>query len=332
MHRTVGVVAASLLLVVADARAEETPSPFGAPAPAAAVASGRSQAVAEVQRRLKALGYPVGPVDGVLGAKTRGAIDLYLGDRGLPAAGWLTPELMAEIEAGRPAAPASAPSEPPLPQPAPAPATVSGGEGRGMPVARTPRPRSGGIVNPRLRDTDPAQVMVVQRGLAERGHYHGPIDGVVGPELTAAIKDYEAAAGRPVTGWIFPDLVAELGAPAKAPEPAPEPTPAPAAEPAPTVQPKDLIGKSVHARAGDLLGRISQVVVDPSGAMVGVVVGITSLYGRNVGETLIPWAQVAPWAGRAAIVLPLTAEQAMALRRDPPPFQPASGQTAVTAD
>lgn len=54
----------------------------------------------------------------------------------------------------------------------------------------------------------------VQTGLARRGYYHGPIDGVVGSESREAIRAFQKAQGLPVTGLIDPPLLKALQLPA----------------------------------------------------------------------------------------------------------------------
>jgi hypothetical protein len=46
--------------------------------------AGSSKSVADIQRDLKRLGYDPGPVDGVLGPRTKAAIALFEGDEGRP--------------------------------------------------------------------------------------------------------------------------------------------------------------------------------------------------------------------------------------------------------
>ncbi|MGE0487186.1 MAG: peptidoglycan-binding protein [Gammaproteobacteria bacterium] len=53
--------------------------------------------VADVQGRLAARGYDPGPVDGVVGPKTRQAIRAYQADRGLPVDGQLSPTLVSSL-------------------------------------------------------------------------------------------------------------------------------------------------------------------------------------------------------------------------------------------
>lgn len=253
----------------------------------------KSPEVADVQRRLKALGYPVGPVDGRLGPKTKAAINAYLSERGLPATGWITPNLISEVEmAGKPPPP-------------------------------SPRPDSAAMVHSVQRDLDPAKVIIVQRRLTELGFYRGPVDGLVGPRLSDAVMAYQKSTNMPVTGWIFPDLIADLSAPPKVEEAVTPPPPPPVI---PTWVPRSVIGKSLHARPGDLLGVVADIVLGSDGGAVGVLTLTSDLYGNSKRNTLIAWADVAPWAGRAAIILPMTADQLKVLRRDPPPFRLAADQ------
>jgi peptidoglycan hydrolase-like protein with peptidoglycan-binding domain len=64
----------------------------------------RRALVAQVQAMLAAMGYPVGPPDGMLDAKTRDAIRQFESDRHLSAKGRLTERVLLEmvIVAGRP--------------------------------------------------------------------------------------------------------------------------------------------------------------------------------------------------------------------------------------
>ncbi|MFN3858742.1 MAG: lytic murein transglycosylase [Caulobacter sp.] len=53
----------------------------------------------EAQKALTALGYDTGGVDGAVGPKTRAAVRAWQKSRGLPADGYLTPELIGRIRA-----------------------------------------------------------------------------------------------------------------------------------------------------------------------------------------------------------------------------------------
>jgi Putative peptidoglycan binding domain len=54
----------------------------------------------------------------------------------------------------------------------------------------------------------------VQTELAQRGYYHGPIDGLMGSGSREAIKAFQQALGLPVTGRIDPALLKALKLPA----------------------------------------------------------------------------------------------------------------------
>ncbi len=45
-----------------------------------------------------------------------------------------------------------------------------------------------------------AAVMQLQRELGQLNHYEGPVDGLMGPQTIAAIKDLQRQAGLPQTG------------------------------------------------------------------------------------------------------------------------------------
>lgn len=52
-----------------------------------------------IQRRLTELGYKTGPVDGVVGPRTRAAIRAFERDSGMPETGQVTPELVEALAA-----------------------------------------------------------------------------------------------------------------------------------------------------------------------------------------------------------------------------------------
>jgi lysozyme family protein len=51
----------------------------------------------------------------------------------------------------------------------------------------------------------------VQKALARRGYYHGPIDGVIGKGTRSAIRGYRADYGLPVSSRIDAELLKALG-------------------------------------------------------------------------------------------------------------------------
>jgi peptidoglycan hydrolase-like protein with peptidoglycan-binding domain len=44
--------------------------------------------------------------------------------------------------------------------------------------------------------------VAVQRALAQLGYYHGPVDGVVGPQTQRALRSFQSADALPATGQI----------------------------------------------------------------------------------------------------------------------------------
>ena len=49
---------------------------------------------------------------------------------------------------------------------------------------------------------DDYTAVAVQRALAQLGYYHGPVDGVVGPQTEKAIRWFQSVDRLPVTGEI----------------------------------------------------------------------------------------------------------------------------------
>ncbi|MEM6487882.1 MAG: peptidoglycan-binding domain-containing protein [Pseudomonadota bacterium] len=50
----------------------------------------------------------------------------------------------------------------------------------------------------------------LQRGLSQRGHYQGFIDGIFGVQTRGAIESFQRALGHPVTGYLTTDQIADL--------------------------------------------------------------------------------------------------------------------------
>jgi len=195
--------------------------------------------VASVQRVLNDLGYAAGPVDGLMGGKTRAAIRAYQIDSSLPPSGEPSLTLYEHLQdsyAKRYAQPAA---------PAASAQTIAEIQGllrqRGYDVpevtgaldAKTSAAiRSyqadaslpiDGVANETLLanlrvGTDAtasaaltrAQIAELQTALSERGYDPGPHDGVVGPKVRAAIRTYQADAGLPSTGEATASLLAHI--------------------------------------------------------------------------------------------------------------------------
>ena len=51
----------------------------------------------------------------------------------------------------------------------------------------------------------------VQETLRDKGYYTGPVDGMMGPQTRAAIRQYQQAENLPVTGRLDGDTAGKLG-------------------------------------------------------------------------------------------------------------------------
>ena len=55
-----------------------------------------------------------------------------------------------------------------------------------------------------------AAVKTLQQQLGQLNYYEGPVDGIMGPQTTAAVKDLQRQAGLPQTGTMTPATQAAL--------------------------------------------------------------------------------------------------------------------------
>lgn len=213
---------------------------------------------AEVQRiqgSLNQLGYDAGPSDGLMGARTRRAIEDYQRDHGLLVTGQASASLerhMAQELVDREAAEAS-PGTVDTPSPATQPdrqlvLDVQSGLrrlGYSVPVIsgrldsdtetairayqRDHRLLIDGRLSAQLAEhiaattaedgvlEDRATTQAVQRELNTRGYDAGPADGVMGNKTRDALRTFQSDAGLPLTGKIDNDLLVGLGLAAAAP-------------------------------------------------------------------------------------------------------------------
>jgi peptidoglycan hydrolase-like protein with peptidoglycan-binding domain len=97
-------VAVMALLTECALGAASAPALAGAAAGKGSAAPGRTapttkpRFVSDAQRALKDLGYPVGPVDGIVGPRTRSALLRYQEAEGLPMTGRLDSETMVRLD------------------------------------------------------------------------------------------------------------------------------------------------------------------------------------------------------------------------------------------
>jgi peptidoglycan hydrolase-like protein with peptidoglycan-binding domain len=187
--------------------------------------------IADIQRRLRELGYYDGPVDGMYGEMTEQAVITFQRSQGLTADGIAGPNTVAALE-GSNAQAGSRPSQP-TPQPSateastdtssdseagqlqqPSAANPSPSEPANPPAASETTPSvspapfpspsfpSPDASSSSVAPTSPADretVMEIQRKLQARGFYSGPVDGIMGPEtqraIEAAHRAYELTGG-----------------------------------------------------------------------------------------------------------------------------------------
>lgn len=194
---------------------------------------------ASVQRTLNELGYAAGPVDGLMGSKTRGAIRAYQVDNRLPVSGEPSLSLYEHLQgthaqrfgqATIPAASAQAIAEIQgllrqrgydVPEvtgtlDARTGAAIRGYQAdAGLPVTGTASSTllaslkigTGASASNALTRVQVAQL---QGELGERGYDPGPRDGIIGPKVRTAIRTYQTDAGLPVTGEATASLLAHI--------------------------------------------------------------------------------------------------------------------------
>lgn len=209
----------------------QQPAPSApAAAPTGAVTTADIQLV---QRRLNAMGYQAGAIDGIQGGRTRTALKAWQADIGLPATGEVTPQVVQRITEARTA-----------------PADLGPATAQAAATARTQA----------LGRTE--QVKLVQRQLAQAGYDPGPADGIMGSRTRSAIRDWQRAHAMPVTGEVDQALLASLGAPSGSTAAAPA-APHAARSATPTRQrtalPQARGGEGDLAESGRLRPYVSQV-------------------------------------------------------------------------
>jgi peptidoglycan hydrolase-like protein with peptidoglycan-binding domain len=142
-------------------------------------AGGPKLVVRAVQRELAARGFDVGPVDGVMSAKTRAAISSYQKTHDLPVTGAATDDLLRQILLGD-----------------------------------STRPRgSTGSVTGKISHATAGKVpsvKAIQQVLADLGYSPGRVDGEMGDATAGAISAFQRDRKIAETGKITPELLSEL--------------------------------------------------------------------------------------------------------------------------
>ena len=165
----------------------------------------RGPAVADLQRKLSAIGITVrGGADGIYGAYTAAAVKYFQQSRHIAPSGNLDVGTSAVLDAAQPVAattptPPTTPAPAPAPVPAPAPATTGVGPGSRGPV-----------------------VVGVQQSLIAVGlRPNGGADGIYGASTAAMVRAFQTRTGLPATGSADNTTIATLLAAAAATVPAP---------------------------------------------------------------------------------------------------------------
>jgi peptidoglycan hydrolase-like protein with peptidoglycan-binding domain len=165
-----------------------TAPPTPGPVPPRAVGD---PVVTEAQRIMAELGIYKGEIDGLTGPQTNEAISRYRKMVGLPEGTGVDSQLLSSLGARVD----SARLQPPRPSLEQTAAV------KPVPSAPVPTPAA-----------PPASVSVerIQAGLRAFGNEKVDVDGRVGPNTSAAIREFQSLFGLPVTGQPDPDLFAKM--------------------------------------------------------------------------------------------------------------------------
>lgn len=146
-------------------------------------------AVQELQTKLKARGYPVGPIDGQFGPMTKAAVVQFQKASRLPVDGVVGPQTQAALAAAGPVATPDG-ARPPTDTPP-------------APLAASPHQISIGA-----RGND---VILLQTELKKRGYDSGAVDGDFGPNTKRALIKFQSNSGLEADGVAGAKTWAALG-------------------------------------------------------------------------------------------------------------------------
>lgn len=141
-----------------------------------------ARAVEDVQARLRALGYYGGPVDGVWGEGTRGALERFQERRHLAVTGRLNQATVTAM-----------------------------GLDPDRLLSRGYEPRPAHPAEPAVAPVGTHTTHAIQVELRRRGYYHGPIDGVWGRGTETAFRQFERSRNLAVTTTPMRDAMLALG-------------------------------------------------------------------------------------------------------------------------
>jgi peptidoglycan hydrolase-like protein with peptidoglycan-binding domain len=174
------------------------------------------QQLADLQWQLAVHGYDPGASDGSVGPRTQDAIQQYQADAGLPVDGQPSTELLEHLQYNDPPVlsrnKAQAQGQPTYGAPPEqsdqsgnGPSYDNGGNDQGQYSQQEP-PQAPPTVGaaPSLMQV---YTVTVQQELARRGYNPGRVDGVLGAQTAAAIRDFQDDNGLPITGEVSLELV-----------------------------------------------------------------------------------------------------------------------------
>jgi len=176
-------------------------------------------AVADLQRQLRALNYYQGNIDGDYGPRTEAAVIDFQRSQGLTVDGIVGPATAAALDSAAtrsasPQAAVNASPEAPVGSSSPAPVAPPPAVSAAPPLPAPPTPAPtvapAAAPPPAQLASSPAagqaSVVEIQRRLQDQGYYNGPIDGILGPEtlqaIAAARENYGVQASDMLDGGL----------------------------------------------------------------------------------------------------------------------------------
>ncbi|MCW2307913.1 peptidoglycan-binding domain-containing protein [Rhodobium gokarnense] len=188
----------SIRLVPTDAaRPAPRPTAVGESASSGTAAPEPSELVADIQKALAERDLYDGPIDGLAGTMTHGAIRAFEEKRGLSPTGEPSPRILAALQlSGMTTRKVQVTTikAPPVPRAAPAP------EAGRTPTA-TPTPPA---------PVGDDRIAKAQKALNNLGYGPLDVDGLMGSATAGAIRRFELDRGLPITGTIGDKLFLEL--------------------------------------------------------------------------------------------------------------------------
>jgi peptidoglycan hydrolase-like protein with peptidoglycan-binding domain len=180
-------------------------------------------ATESAQQKLKDAGFYYGEINGQKDADTTAAIRRYQIRNGLQITGELNAETMRSLGLGSKPAwtpaprPQNTPGPPPpdYPSPTPAPRPQTDNDYENVPEPPPPRIESANIFSGTPYEAAPPQVQqdIVARAqmiLMRAGYYRDEIDGLYGPAMNFALRNYQARFGLQPSGRFDVETLASL--------------------------------------------------------------------------------------------------------------------------